>query len=370
MLESLIQDLKNWLGDQKMPIVVTNSEGEIVHVTPDAGSVFVGYSEPLKIGANVLQWIRASYAGTESRQQIERLFSWPQNGSLRHIESMLLTADDHKSWKLTLVPQFTMENCSPLWLWVFQDASSSRLLEQHESHSKKMAVISRFAGGMAHEFNNLLTAILGNLDLARMDVSRPVAAVVDRLDAAEKAALRVNQLIVQLRRFASRDSMTQAVQPLLPVVQRVRTSLAALCDERIEITVAFASSDAGRMFAKFNAEQLEDALLKLGQNAVEAIGERRGAVNFDLQIVGANDSETLLITIEDMGSGMAPNAQSRAFEPFNTTKATNTPSGLGMAVAYGLIEEMNGVVQVLNSTQAGTDVRVSLPLSRFPTVAG
>lgn len=362
----MIDKLKPWLDAQRLPIIVTTAEGEILHVTPATADAFPASPEIQNASVNTFDWLRSRYADEKTQQHFERLIPQLKNGPHHGLDPVILSSDDKKSWKLTLVPQFSATNAPPFWLWVFQDTSSSLLLEQHENHAQKMEVISRFAGGMAHEFNNQLTAILGNLDLSRMDVSRPVSAVVDRLDAAEKAAMRMSQLIQQLRRFAGRESITQEVQPLLPVVQRVQASLSELCDERIAITVTTANDDSNRMLAKFNAEQLEDALMKLGENAREAIGDLRGAINFDLKIVNADDIETLQITIEDTGSGMQPDAQSRAFEPFFTTKAPNISSGLGMAVAYGLIEEMNGAVQILNSTGAGTEVRVSLPISPLP----
>lgn len=353
-----------------MPILVTTAAGRILHATSEAACAFRSYSATQEVGGNAFDWISQNYTEEKSQRQIEQLRHAFHHGSFRDVEPVILTANDQKSWRITLMPQMTTSDTPPVWLWVFRDTSSSRLLEQHERHSEKMGVISRFAGGMAHEFNNLLTAILGNLELMRMDVKRPISDVVDRLDAAERASMRVNQLIHQLRLFAGRDSMTQEVQLLLPVVQRVRSSLSALCDGRITITQTCTIDDSERMSARFNAEQLEDALMRLGKNAVEAIGDLHGKINFDLQIVSEEQSESLQITIEDTGVGMPPGDQNRAFEPFFSTKDPNTATGLGMAVAYGLIEEMNGAVQISNSTQSGTDVRVTLPISPLPAVAG
>ncbi len=244
-----------------------------------------------------------------------------------------------------------VSGCQPI-------AAAGRTSESFAEDGSDLAI--RWRDG--HEFNNLLTAILGNLDLMRTDLAKPVVAIADRITAAEKAAVRANRLIKELRMFAGRDVFAQEIQSLIPVVQRVRESLSSLCEGRIVVTDSVPGNNAHCMTAKFNAEQLEEALMKLGKNALEAIGDGTGTVDFELQVVTVENSELLQITIRDSGSGMHRETKSRAFEPFFTTKDPTAHSGLGMAVAYGLIQEMNGGIQIVESTQTGTAVRVRFPL--------
>ena len=141
-----------------------------------------------------------------------------------------------------------------LLVWVFQESSVQRRLQQRDLHSSKMEAISRLAGGMAHEFNNLLTAILGNLELVRSQPAVQVASVSGRLESAEVAALRASQLIRELRRFASREAPRREVALITKSLRKVHRILPGMVSRNIEVSHSF--EDEEILFAEINSGQL------------------------------------------------------------------------------------------------------------------
>lgn len=360
---NMLQNLTRWLSNQSTPIVISDSGGRVLHATKMATDLFVVEELELQKGGEISTALQKCCVDGASRSEFSRLRGWLSGGALHEIEPLIVTTQSHRSWRIMLVPQFTGDDIPAFWLWMFQDASNSQRLEQHQAHTEKMETISRFAGGMAHEFNNLLTVILGNLELMRCRIDEPVRSVEARITAAESAAVRANLLIKELRRFASRDAVSQSSQSVLPIAERVCESLSAITGGAVHVSHTFRHEQRDRLMAHVNDEQLENALLKLGENAIDAVGDAEGTVNFDIQIVTLSGTPLLQIAIQDSGGMLEEATWDQAFEPFFTSATRNTASGLSMAIADGLIKEMGGFVQVVGSNPAGTEIRVSFPLS-------
>lgn len=245
-------------------------------------------------------------------------------------------------------------------IWSFRVACSSGSGHPRRQHIEKMEAISRLAGGMAHEFNNLLTAVLGNLEIMRIQQTQTVTSVLPRIDSAESAALRMSRLIQDLRRFGSREMPQTTVQPIGPVVDRAVQLFSAAVAREIRIEWTFDTED---VFADVSDVLLEDAIMQLALNARDAIGRNEGSVRFEMtsredEMTG---SELVCISITDTGCGMAEDTQMMAFEPFFTTKDPGESTGLGLAKAYGVMEEMGGRIHIDSSTPSGTTVSLLLP---------
>ncbi len=249
-------------------------------------------------------------------------------------------------------------------VWQFEDIRQAQQLQDYEAHAAKMNVISRLAGGMAHEFNNLLTAILGNLELIRTRPAATIESVLTNIDAAESASLRASCLIDKLRQFSSRNPPHQEAQPLAPIVRRVHRKLAGTAPPNIKILSSI-KGDEQSLRALFNADALCDALLKLGLNAIEAIGKDRGCIEIGVceSQCTSGQEPVAQIDVNDTGHGMSLATQARAFEPFFSTKQSSSAPGLGMALAHSLIEEMGGAIRIVGSSEEGSRIRVTLPLA-------
>ena len=247
-------------------------------------------------------------------------------------------------------------------VWEVTDVGLDFQIQRHEAHTEKMQAISRLAGGMAHEFNNLLTAVLGNIELMRTDGEATVASVASRLESAEAAALRASHLIGELRRFSSRNVPRQEPQSIVPIVRESKRILAGMARNHVAVELSISGNEEN-LVANVNSDALSDALIKIGANALDSIGERMGTVQFELSTVQpAEGGQNLQICVFDSGDALSHSAMSMVFEPFSSTKQPTAVSGLGMAMAYSLIAEMGGTVEIDESVVDGTCVKVMFPV--------
>lgn len=350
-----------WLNAQSTPAVVTDAQSRIVDQ---------------KLITDLLPTVKSSEqccSDLVNKSILELLADLPEISS----EGLLSLRDlsvansgstctvgiaDNIYLDVTMTPQFHEQDIIAR-LWVFQDQTIRHQAIQHQEHSLKMKAITRFAAGMAHEFNNLLTAILGNLELLRARGNQPVSdpEPSSHIENAEVAALRASQLIYELRKFASRNAPFTKVQSLIPIIKRVRKILAGISSQRITVTHEFRNEN--ELYADVDSENLEDALLKFGLNAIDAIGSREGSVTFVASInEKPNPEKPLKIRIIDDGDSSESSHPDATFEPFAANRRSQQSTGLGMAMGYRLVEEMNGHTE-LNSNSNGNELVVSLPIS-------
>lgn len=273
-----------------------------------------------------------------------------------HAGSLTLNTESGPHFQVIVMPDFHFED-GRLRVWEFQDARQTTQLARHEAHSEKMGAISRLAGGMAHEFNNLLTAILGNLELLRANPQASVESMRTNVESAESAALRATHLIDELRRFASRPLPVCKVQAIAPVVHRARRILDEMSSDEVQILCEEAEGIA-EVTANISEDLLGEALIRIGENAIDAVGSQPGRVVLELSRI---NSDTC-ITVTDTGTGMSVDTVERAFEPFFSTKDPTRASGLGMSLAYSLIEQLGGTLHIEESSYTGTRVAILIPI--------
>lgn len=194
--------------------------------------------------------------------------------------------------------------------------------------------------------------------------ARPEALVTDvsgNIESAEVAALRASQLIQELRRFASREVPMREVRSISRVVRRTVRILSGTVPSGTTITLAF--DDEAELYGLINADQLQEALLKLATNALESLGPDGGRIHFEAGVTLDGDGAPPRIQIDviDTGHGMTDGIRELAFEPLFTTKDSAKSIGLGMSIAHGLVEEMGGEVRIADTSEQGTVVSVLLP---------
>jgi signal transduction histidine kinase/CheY-like chemotaxis protein len=241
--------------------------------------------------------------------------------------------------------------------------------EKLRQQSQKMEAIGTLAGGIAHDFNNILGAILGYTDL--LLVNNPEDNVTRKhLQQIQKAGYRARDLVKQILAF-SRQSQQEIyrirVEPILQEVsQLLRSSIPVTIDIRLEI-----EDESGIVEA--DPSQIHQVVMNLSTNAFHAMEKTGGELTLSLQSVDSlpedlgNEKQSpsgkyLLLSVKDTGHGMSPEVLAKIFDPFFTTKEQNKGTGMGLAVVYGIIQDMGGDIFVESSIGVGTTFRVYLPL--------
>jgi PAS domain S-box-containing protein len=253
------------------------------------------------------------------------------------------------------------------YLILVEDISERHTLEGRLAHSQKIEALGRLAGGVAHDFNNMLTAIRGysELLLQRMpatDGGRRYAEGI--LAAAERSA----QITHQLLAFSRQQVMNPKVLSVHDVLAGMMELVRRLVGEDIVLTTQLSAKNP---YVKADRSQLEQVIMNLAVNARDAMpsGGRllieTGDVNLDDTYIGehagSKPGRHIVIRVSDTGLGMDPQVQARIFEPFFTTKGSGKGTGLGLATVYGIVKQSGGCIWVYSEPGYGTTFKIYLP---------
>ncbi|HKC25096.1 MAG TPA: ATP-binding protein, partial [Thermoanaerobaculia bacterium] len=233
-------------------------------------------------------------------------------------------------------------------------------LEEQLRQAQKMEAVGRLAGGVAHDFNNVLTAILGYGDLLLAQVADQELRqhVVEIRRAGERAASLTSQLLA----FSRKQMLAPRVLDLNALVTDLEKMLRRVIGEDI-VLVTDLAPDLGRV--KADPSQLEHVVMNLAVNARDAMpnGGRLTlhTTNAVLDGAGGRSGPHVVLTVIDSGSGMDSQTRARLFEPFFTTKEQGKGTGLGLATSYGIVKQSGGEIAVESAPGSGTTIRVYLP---------
>jgi CheY-like chemotaxis protein len=230
-----------------------------------------------------------------------------------------------------------------------------------------MESIGRLAGGVAHDFNNMLSAILGHAELAMMQVisSEPV---LDHLKAIKKASLRSADLVRQLLAFARKQTVSPKVLDLNDTVAGMYKMLKRLIGEDIEFR---ATLDPAAGSIKADPGQIEQVIMNLAVNARDAM-PNGGKITVTTTCLtldettgkalpGLQPGQYVMLAIADTGTGMTDEVKAHIFEPFFTTKPPGKGTGLGLATCFGIVQQSSGHIEVESKLGQGTTFKLYLP---------
>lgn len=241
------------------------------------------------------------------------------------------------------------------------DVTERRALDERYFHAQKMEAVGTLAGGIAHEFNNLLTAILGQVSLALFDLpaDHPLAP---GLRDSQQAALRAADLTRQLLEFSRRSLVRLSPTDLRDAVEQALPLVHAAIDPRITIDRR-EEEDLWPVMA--DAAQLGQALMNLCLNARDAM-PAGGQLQIALRNLPGDPAEgghgdCVVLEVSDSGEGMTPEVRARIFEPFFTTRGPGRGTGLGLAVVHSIVEQHAGWIECDSQPRQGTIIRIGLP---------
>ena len=240
-------------------------------------------------------------------------------------------------------------------------------LEARLRQAQKMEAIGQLAGGVAHDFNNMLTAILGYADLL-LDQIGPDKPIGRDLREIKNAALRAATLTQQLLAFSRKQVLAVTAVDLSEVVRHIEPMLRRLLGEPVRIDLTLADS---LDLVMADAAQLEHLVINLSVNARDAMpqgGTLRIATR-NVELGGAYASahpgmragSFAMLSVSDTGTGMSPDVLTKIFEPFFTTKERGRGTGLGLAAVYGTVKQLQGYVDVTSEPGMGSTFKIYLP---------
>ena len=251
-----------------------------------------------------------------------------------------------------------------------RDNSEESKLKSQVAQATKMQAVGQLAGGVAHDFNNILTAIIGHCDLMLLRHA-PGDSDYDDIQQVKNNSNRAAGLTRQLLAFSRQQTLRPQVLQLPDVVADVSNLLKRLLDETIELEVRH-----GRNLGLVRADpgQLEQVIINLGVNARDAM-PHGGKISISTQSVVASDVRALkseilpigdytALIFSDTGQGIPPHVIGKIFEPFFTTKAVGKGTGLGLSTVYGIIKQSGGYIFADSKPGEGTTFSIYFPVHR------
>jgi PAS domain S-box-containing protein len=250
---------------------------------------------------------------------------------------------------------------------VVRDVRRRRDLEEQLRQAQKMDALGQLAGGVAHDFNNILTAVYGFTDLARNRLPRDDEGY-EQLGYVVEAATRGRDMVAQLLAFGRRQVLNPELLDLNDVVASVEPMLRRLIGEHIEMTTRLGATTRP---IEADRTQLGQVIVNLALNARDAMPQG-GQLNIETSSLklesdytadhaGVSAGDYSMLVVSDTGIGMDAATRSRIFEPFFTTKPTGQGTGLGLATVHGIVEQSGGKIWVYSEPGQGTTFKVYFP---------
>ena len=263
-------------------------------------------------------------------------------------------------------------------LLLLKDNSEEAKLKRQVAQATKMQAVGQLAGGVAHDFNNILTAIIGHCDLMLMRHT-PGDSDYDDIQQIKSNSNRAAGLTRQLLAFSRQQTLRPQVLHLTDVVAEVSHLLKRLLGETVKLVVKH-----GRDLGPVRADpgQLEQVIVNLSVNARDAMAAKGGgtltiqtyAVRADQVAELGSDilpvADYSALSVADTGSGIPPNILGKIFEPFFTTKEVGKGTGLGLSTVYGIVKQSGGFIFADSEVGEGTRFVIYLPVHRVESEAG
>jgi PAS domain S-box-containing protein len=261
-------------------------------------------------------------------------------------------------------------------IWAFRDITEHRKLEAQFRQSQKMEAFGQLAGGVAHDFNNILAVIQLQAGMLKMQKNLSLQQI-EFASEIEKAAERAANLTRQLLLFSRQQTMQSQDLNLEDIIANIAKMLQRTLGEHIQLRFKFAVSP---IFIHADPGMLDQILLNLIVNARDAMPQggailiETSAVEFDevtaTRTPHAQPGSFACLSVSDTGQGIPPEILPRIFEPFFTTKEVGKGTGLGLATVFGIVQQHKGWISVESEVSRGSTFRVYLPrLTKAPDEA-
>lgn len=361
--EEKLEQLALAIDQTSETIIITDTTGAIVYANP-AFEQATGYRREEALGLNprLLKSDKHDDAFySEMWSTLQRGEPWSGQIINRRKDGSLFTEE------AVISPVRDRTGTTVSYVAVKRDITENLRLEEQLRQAQKMESVGRLAGGVAHDFNNMLTVIIGHTQLAMLtlDESHPL---FQRLTDIHQAADRAADLTRQLLAFARKQTITLQVLDLNKTVEGMLNMLRRLIGENITL-----SWIPGKDLAsiKMDPSQIDQILVNLCVNAKDAI-TGTGKIIIETDSVSLDEAycsrhtgfvpgDYVQLIVSDTGCGMDAHTLSHLFEPFYTTKESGKGTGLGMAMVYGIVKQNDGFINVYSEPDKGTSFSLYFP---------
>ena len=344
-------------------IVITDTDGLIQYINP-AFEKATGYTREEVAG----QTMRILKSGKQDEGFYQKL--WNTISSGRTWTGQMINKRKNGTLfneEATISPVRNMDGSIINYVAVKRDITEQLLLAVQLTQAQKMESVGRLAGGVAHDYNNALTAIMGFTELALMDAD-PKGSLHANLNQVLKAGRRATNITRQLLAFARKQTIAPVVLDLNETVESILKMFRRLIGEDIDL-VWMPGKDLGNV--KMDPSQIDQILANLCVNARDAI-EGVGKITIETESIvfdadycadhrGFVPGKFVLLAVSDNGCGMDKETLSNIFEPFFTTKDVDKGTGLGLSTVYGTVKQNNGFINVYSEPGKGTGIKIYLP---------
>ena len=344
-------------------IVITDRQGVILWVNA-AFTKLTGYKSEEAVGQNP----RILQSGEHSRSFYEAMWHRLLAGHMWRGEIVNRRKDGQLyTEEMTITPVKDAHGEVAHFVAIKQDVTEQRALERQLRQAQKMEAVGQLAGGVAHDFHNLMGVILGYSEIleGQLDPADPNRKKIEQM---HRAATRAVSLTGQLLAFSRQQVLQPTVMDLNASVSEMEKMLRRLIGEDIEVDCVL-QPHLGRV--KADPSQVEQILLNLAVNARDAMPQGGKltieTANVDLdeaycqQHAPANPGPYVMLAVSDTGVGMDKDTQAHIFEPFFTTKGVGKGTGLGLSTVYGIVKQSGGFIWVYSEPGSGATFRIYLP---------
>ena len=345
------------LSDVSMEGILLHHDGVVLDLNPSLAKM-MRYSREELIGENFL-----AFVSEEDREQIRRnlLKEYAPPYVVR------MARKNGESFFAEIESRNFQKRGEVLRVSSIRDISERKILEDQFRHAQKMESVGRLAGGVAHDFNNMLGVIMGYAELA-MERIDPLDPLYKDLLEIRNAGQRSIDITRQLLTFARRQAIAPQVLQLNDTIEGLLKMLRRLLGEDIDLVWKPAEDLWPVMMDPSQLDQILANLCVNARDAISGIGRliiETGKVVFDRVYCsdhpGAVPGEYTMFAVSDNGIGMDRETLEKLFEPFFTTKEPGRGTGLGLATVYGIVKQNNGYIAVYSEPGLGSTFKIYLP---------
>ena len=290
-----------------------------------------------------------------------------QDGLVHEDTTQTPRSGEMRNFRIISSPVFNASDEITGAIEMVEDITERLSLESQFQQAQKMEAVGQLAGGVAHDYNNMLSVILGYTELALCQVN-PAQPIYDALMEILNAAKRSADITRQLLAFARKQTIAPVVLDMNQTVETMLTMLRRLIGENIDLAWL---PKAGLSPIKMDPVQLDQILANLCVNARDAIADV-GKITIETENTVIDETccsentgfvagEFVLLVVSDDGCGMTKEIRDRIFEPFFTSKGPGRGTGLGLSTVYGIVKQNNGFINVYSESGKGTTFRIYLP---------